>query len=76
VGGAALGGLCGAIDSGFGLFVGTAMPPLLWVTATCFVWRDAPGTPPGGARADDVICPACAYSRTTRPRVAGVGAIG
>jgi hypothetical protein len=63
VGGVVLGGLCAAADEEFGLFVGTAVPPLLWVAGTCFVWRTLPGEGPAAGRAsEDVVCPACGYS--------------
>jgi 4-amino-4-deoxy-L-arabinose transferase-like glycosyltransferase len=65
VAGVVLGSACAAADDEFGLFVGTSLPPLLWVAATCFVWRsdarDVAGTAAAGD-GDDVVCPACAYS--------------
>jgi hypothetical protein len=51
----------------FGIFLGSAAAPLLWLIATIFIWRETDSE--RGARlrdlgADMLVCPSCGYNLT------------
>ena len=71
--GAVIGAICNTIERDFGAFVGTTSTILLWLVATCFLWRESPSERAERLNAsgrDGVVCPTCGYNLTglTEPR--------
>jgi hypothetical protein len=72
VGAGAVAGLAtGTLDQGFGYFIGSITPPLLWLVATVLVWRETDEERSArlrlqGRRGDGpaVPCPTCGYDMT------------
>jgi hypothetical protein len=65
--GAILGAICNTIERGFGSFVGTTSAILLWLVATCFLWREnreERAARLGATGRDGVVCPTCGYNLT------------
>jgi hypothetical protein len=65
--GAVVGALCNTIERGFGAFAGTTSTILLWLVATCFIWRETPAERAqrlGVSGRDSVVCPTCGYNLT------------
>ena len=65
--GAIIGGICNTIETGFGSFVGSTSPIILWLVATCFLWRESPAERAERLSAtgrDGVVCPTCGYNLT------------
>jgi DNA-directed RNA polymerase subunit RPC12/RpoP len=59
--------LVNRFESDVSTFVGTAVAPLLWLVATCFIWRESPEE--RAARLSDasrgaIVCPNCGYNLT------------
>ena len=53
-------------DASFGIFVGTVVAPLLWLTGSIFIWRETAAERVqrvAGSR-DAVVCPTCGYNLT------------
>ncbi|HEV2292538.1 MAG TPA: hypothetical protein VGR35_01705 [Tepidisphaeraceae bacterium] len=67
VAGTAIGAICNTIERGFGSFVGSSSAILLWLVATCFLWRESPAERAerlGASGHDGVVCPTCGYNLT------------
>ena len=65
--GLVLGAICNTIERGFGAFVGSTSAILLWLVATCFLWRESPTERAdrlAGTGRDGVVCPTCGYNLT------------
>jgi hypothetical protein len=65
--GVVLGVVCNTIERGFGAFVGSTSAILLWLVATCFIWRESPlerAARLDGTGRDGVVCPTCGYNLT------------
>jgi hypothetical protein len=65
--GAIIGAICNTIERGFGAFVGTTSAILLWLVATCFLWRESREERAARLNAtgrDGVVCPTCGYNLT------------
>lgn len=65
--GAVIGAICNTIEQGFGAFVGSTSAILLWLVATCFLWRESPTERAerlGATGRDGVVCPTCGYNLT------------
>jgi hypothetical protein len=70
--GAIIGALMGTMESGFGFFIGTSIPPLLWMVATVLVWRETQPERAERLRAlgrdrvggPGIPCPVCNYDMT------------
>ena len=65
--GAVVGVICNMIERGFGAFAGTTSTILLWLVATCFIWRESPTERAqrlGSSGRDSVVCPTCGYNLT------------
>ena len=54
------------LERGVGDFVGSCTAPLLWVVATCFLWRETREERAArlGAGRATIVCPACGYNLT------------
>jgi hypothetical protein len=67
VAGTIIGAICNTIERGFGSFVGSTSAILLWLVATCFLWRESPAERAervGAGGRDGVVCPTCGYNLT------------
>ena len=65
--GAVVGAMCNTIERGFGAFAGTTSTILLWLVATCFIWRESPAERAqrlGASGRDGIVCPTCGYNLT------------
>ena len=65
--GAVVGAMCNTIERGFGAFAGTTSTILLWLVATCFIWRETPAERAqrlGASGRDGIVCPTCGYNLT------------
>jgi hypothetical protein len=65
--GAVIGAACNVVERGFGAFAGTTSTILLWLVATCFLWRETPierAARLGASGRDSVVCPTCGYNLT------------
>jgi hypothetical protein len=69
--GVVLGALTDQLDRGFGYFIGSIVPPLLWVAATVLVWRETDAERAARLRAQGlrgdrpaIPCPTCGYDMT------------
>lgn len=65
--GAIIGAICNTIEQGFGAFVGSTSAVLLWLVATCFLWRESPTERAdrlGASGREGVVCPTCGYNLT------------
>jgi hypothetical protein len=67
IAGVVIGALCNQVERGFGAFVGSTSPTLLWLVATCFLWRESAAERAarlGASGRDAVVCPTCGYNLT------------
>jgi hypothetical protein len=65
--GVAAGTMCNSIERGFGSFVGSTSCILLWLVATCFIWRERAAERSerlSNTGRDAVVCPTCGYNLT------------
>ena len=65
--GAIAGTICNSVERGFGAFVGSTSPILLWLVATCFIWRESAAERTerlSNAGRNAVVCPTCGYNLT------------
>ena len=63
------GAMTGAMEEGFGFFIGSVVPPLLWVVGTVLVWREtdaerAVRLRAAGKDGPGIPCPTCGYDMT------------
>jgi hypothetical protein len=68
IAGVALASMIGSSDQSFGVFVGSAAAPMLWLVGSIFVWRETAGERAArAAQSPDraaVACPTCGYNLT------------
>jgi len=67
IAGLLIGVLLSASERDVGSFVGSTAAPLLWLVATCFIWRESAeerGARLASTGGESVICPACGYNLT------------
>ena len=67
--GLAAGIMTGALEDGFGYFIGSVVPPLLWLVGTVLVWRETDAERAVRLRAlgkdgPGIPCPTCGYDMT------------
>lgn len=69
--GAVAGVATGAMEEGFGFFIASVTPPLLWLVATVLVWRETDAERSARLRAQGrlaggpgIPCPTCGYDMT------------
>ena len=65
--GVMIGAVCNQLERGFGAFAGSTSAILLWLFATCFLWRESQTERARRLNArgrESVVCPTCGYNLT------------